>query len=84
METIKNELTTYISENFFIEDDVKFNDDTSFLETGIIDSTGIVEYVDYVETQFIKTEVETEEITPENFDSINRTINFIKSKALKV
>jgi acyl carrier protein len=43
----------------------------SFLEKGIIDSTGILELVSFVEEEF-KIEVKDEELVPDNFDSVSR------------
>ena len=54
------------------------NDD-SFLETGIIDSTGVLELVAFIEDQY-HVEVDDDELVPENLDSINRLIDFIDSK----
>ena len=56
-----------------------FGDDDSFLEGAMIDSTGVLELVLFVEETF-GVRVEDEELIPENFDSINRIVSFVRSK----
>jgi acyl carrier protein len=59
-----------------------FGDDESFLERGILDSTGVLELVGYIEKQF-SIRVEADEITPENLDSLDKLVVFITRKAAK-
>jgi len=54
-------------------------DDDSFLEKGIIDSTGVLELVAFIEENF-GIKVEDEELIPENLDSIDNLVTFINSK----
>ena len=71
----------FIFENFLFdasEDDLK-NDD-SFLEQGTIDSTGVLELVDWLEDDF-DIQVEDDELIPENLDSVNALAAFIKKKS---
>jgi len=68
---IKKKIKTYIHDKFLLGDDSKFpNDDDSFLEKGIIDSTGVLELVNFIEETF-NIKVEDEELIPDNLDSIN-------------
>lgn len=70
----------FIRSNFlFGSPDAKLADDDSFFETGIIDSTGMLELVSFVETQF-GIEVADTELIPENLDSINKLVRFIERK----
>ena len=69
MENIGKTVREYIIDNFLFEDDQNFKETTSFLENGIIDSTGILEMVTFIEDTFEVT-VEDEEMIPENLDSI--------------
>jgi acyl carrier protein len=59
--------------------DAKLNDGDSFLETGMIDSTGILELVAFVEDQF-GIEVADTELVPENLDSVEKLVAFIERK----
>ena len=74
-------IRTYILENFLfdLEEDALQND-TSFLDQGIIDSTGVLELVDWLEDEFELT-VTDDELIPENLDSINQISAYIASKS---
>lgn len=60
--------------------DGAFNDDDSFLEKGIIDSTGILELVSFVEEEF-KIEVKDEDLVPDNFDSVSSLSDYVTRKS---
>jgi len=69
----------YIVENFLFGDDSGLEDDTSFLDEGILDSTSALELVGFIEKEFSIT-VEDEEVVPDNLDSIQNIVNFLKEK----
>ena len=78
-ETIEK-LREYIFDNFlFTEDENALGNDDSFMEKGIIDSTGILEVVTFIEEDF-GFKVNDEELIPENLDSINNLTAFIQRK----
>ena len=82
METavLKDTLREFIFENFLVGLRKNELDDTdSFLEKGIIDSTGVLELVAFVEQTF-EFEVEDEELVPENFDSVTKLETYIRQK----
>ena len=84
METVvvKDTLREFIFENFLVGLRKNELDDTdSFLEKGIIDSTGVLELVAFVEQTF-GFEVEDEELLPDNFDSLNRLQAYIERKSV--
>lgn len=67
----------FIVSNFlFGSDDGSLGEEDSFLENGIIDSTGIVEVVAWVEETF-DIKVRDEDLLPENFDTLKRLISYI-------
>jgi len=77
---IETLIRNYILENLlFSTDNGQLQDDTSFLEEGIVDSTGVLELVMFTEETFGIT-VKDEEIVPENFDSIERLARYVRSK----
>jgi acyl carrier protein len=80
MEKTITKIRKYILENFLFSDDeaVLCNDD-SFLEKGIIDSTGILELMAFIGDEFQIT-IEDDEIIPENLDSVNCVASFILRK----
>lgn len=56
-----------------------FSDDDSFLEKGLVDSTGMLTLVEFVAETF-GVSVDDDEIVPENWDSVNRIAKFVKAK----
>lgn len=53
--------------------------ETSLLDSGLIDSTGIIEVVAFLESEF-GIRVEDEEIVPENFETVRRIAALVESK----
>ena len=78
--TIEEQIRRYVADNFlFSDNECGLAQDTSFLEEGIIDSTGVLELVMFVEETFNLT-VEDNEIVPENLDSIAQLAAYIRRK----
>jgi acyl carrier protein len=74
-----HDLREFIRENFLYGKEPNFSDDDSFLEMGIIDSTGVLELVAHLEGRHGFT-VEDDELVPENLDSIHNLVKFIGRK----
>ena len=79
MDDLKNKIKTFIIENFLFGNDDGLKGDTSFLEEGIIDSTGVLELVEYLEDKF-QISVEDEELIPENLDSLVNIAAYVEKK----
>ena len=79
MSETRDKIRAFIMENFLFGNDQGLNDDTSFLDEGIIDSTGILELVSFLEEEF-SISVEDEEILPENLDSIKNVVAYLERK----
>ncbi len=78
---ITNTVKKYIVANFlFGNENEIIADDDSFIEKGIIDSTGIMELIEFVEQTFGIT-MDDKELIPENLDSLNNLSRFILSKS---
>ena len=77
---MRNELRKFVTDNFlFGKDSFEFSDDDSFLEKGLIDSSGVLELVGFLEeTYHIK--VRDNELVPENLDSINKLLRYLDRK----
>jgi acyl carrier protein len=70
----------FIGENFLFRDDGDaITHDQSLLDAGIIDSTGVLELVCFLETTF-SIEVQDDEMLPENLDSIRAISNYVSRK----
>ena len=81
---IRTSLREFLSSSLLPVSSVSsFEDDDSFLEKGILDSTGVLELVGYIENKFA-IRVEADEIIPDNLDSIQRLVAFIGTKTSKV
>lgn len=79
MSELKYKIRTFVIDNFLFGNNENLEDNTSFLEEGIIDSTGILELVSFIEEEFPIT-VEDEELIPENLDSINNVTVYLQTK----
>lgn len=77
---IESKLRNFILDNYLFTDDqsVLSNED-SFLDKGIIDSTGILELIFFLEEDF-GVVVEDKEMIPENLDSVMNVMTFVESK----
>jgi len=76
---MKDKIKAFIVENFLFEKDDGLNDDTSFLDKGIIDSTGVLELVSFFEEEYSNS-AEDEELVPENLDSINNVVAYLERR----
>ncbi len=78
---VRKKVREYVVENLLIgEDEAGFSDEQSFLETGLIDSTGILEVIFFLENEF-DLEIDDEEMVPENLDSVANIGRFVLSKS---
>lgn len=73
-------IRAFIAQNFYVPDVQSLADDTSLLDQGIVDSTGVLEVTAFLEAQF-GIKVEDAEIVPENLDTIANIVAFVKRKA---
>jgi acyl carrier protein len=80
MGPIEQELHRFIRENFlFGQDDVTLQNQDSFLDRGIIDSTGVLELVMFLQKTY-HIEVADEDLIPANLDSIDNLVRYIDRK----
>lgn len=80
MDEKKQIIRDYIVQNFLFGDtDTVFSDDDSFMEKGILDSTGILDLILFVEKTF-NIKIEDDEIVPANLDSLTHLDKFISQK----
>lgn len=81
---IHEKVRDFVTTNFYVADPASLEDRTSLLDHGIIDSTGVLEVIMFIETTFGVT-VEDSEMLPENLDSIERIAAFVgRKKALPI
>ena len=77
---IKERVRKFITTNFYVMDPAALSDDASLLNLGIVDSTGVLEVISFLETEF-GLAVDDAEIIPENLDSIGRISAFVSRKS---
>ena len=73
------EIREFVVANFLFGEAGALQDDASFLDTGIIDSTGMLELIMFLENTW-DVKLEPQEMVPENLDSINRINQFLGRK----
>jgi acyl carrier protein len=78
---MKQELRAFIVSNYLFGQPADFSDDDSLQEKGIIDSTGVLELVAWLEDTY-RIRIGDNELLPENLDSINRLARFVERKKL--
>jgi acyl carrier protein len=85
MQNTQELIMNYIKENFIAgrSSKVELTPEISLLESGIMDSTGILELVLFLEEQF-SIKIEDEEMVPENLDSIANLLVFLEKKNVAV
>lgn len=80
MPTLIDELRSFVTDNFlFGQTDGHLTDETSFLEQGIIDSTGLLELIGFVERTY-GVRLADEELIPDNLDSLQKLACFVGRK----
>jgi acyl carrier protein len=78
---IEQRIREFIVKDLYYAEDNPIADEDSFLETGVVDSMGVMELVAFVQSEF-GVEVAQSEIVVENFDSIRKLANFVRRKLL--
>jgi acyl carrier protein len=79
MNDLKAKVRGFVVENFLFGNEDGLKNETLFLDEGIIDSTGILELVSYLEEEY-GISVEDEELIPENLGSINNVVAYLTKK----
>ena len=80
LDTVSQEIRQFVIANFlFGQEADSLRGDDSFLESGVIDSTGVLELVGFLEQQF-NVAVADHELVPDNLDSVNKVASFVCRK----
>jgi len=77
--SIKQQIHDYIKDNVLLGDGDIPDENTSFTESGILDSTGFLGLITFAETTF-GIEISDEELDPENLDTLSKISGFIERK----
>lgn len=76
---IQDQVRDFVTSNFYVAQPDSLQNSDSLLDSGVIDSTGVLEIIAFIEETFGLT-VEDAEILPENLDSIDRISSFVVRK----
>ena len=76
MSETRAEIRKFIQDTFFVEG---FGDEDSFLKTGVLDSTGMLELIAFLEEKW-GIKLQDAELVPENLDSVARVSAFVDGK----
>ena len=79
MNELASDLRRFVDDNFLFGVDTEYSDGDSFLEQGIIDSTGVLELIAHLESTY-NIPIGDEDLVPEDLDSITGLTRFIASK----
>lgn len=81
--SVAEEIRNFVVDNFLFGDEAGLTDDSSFIKEGIVDSTGILQLVTYLQERY-QIAVDDEELTPDNLDSVRRVAAFVEAKCGRV
>jgi acyl carrier protein len=77
--THEEAIRSFITTNFYVAEGTSLLADTSLLDSGIIDSTGVLEVISFLEAEF-GIQVADSDMIPDNLDSIGRLVAFVDRK----
>jgi acyl carrier protein len=76
---MKQKIRSFIESNFFVPQGQVLADDASLLDSGVIDSTGVLELIGFLQDE-LGIEVADQEMVPDNLDSIAKIDAYIVRK----
>jgi len=76
---VQERIREYIIENILFGDGEQLSVDTSLQESGVLDSTGVLEIITFVEEEF-GIQIEDDEVVPENFETLNKMSEYVQIK----
>jgi acyl carrier protein len=76
---IERDIRNFVIENFLFGQTLDLQPDDSLLGRGLIDSTGVLELVGFLEERYA-IRVEDEEVIPDNLDSVKNIVTYVASK----
>lgn len=77
--TIKDQVRAFILESFYLSDPAELTDDLSLIDSGIVDSTGMLDVILFLETEF-DISVHDRETVPENLETLGRIADYVARK----
>jgi acyl carrier protein len=79
MTEIRNQVREFVVRHFLFGEENGMQDHSSLLEQGVVDSTGVLELVAFLESSY-GLRIADDELVPDNLDSIERIVQFVQRK----
>ena len=79
MTDIRSRVVQFVTTNFYVADGASVDDEASLLDQGIVDSTGVLEVITFLEEEF-GIKIEDAEMIPDNLDTIGNITAFVTRK----
>lgn len=79
LKELEQQIRAFVLSNFYVADEASVTNRSSLLEQGVVDSTGVLEVISFIETTWGIT-VEDDEMLPENLGSIDCIARFVARK----
>jgi acyl carrier protein len=79
--TVAERVRSFVKQNFHVEDPADLADDASLIARGIVDSTGMLEIITFLETEY-GIRISDQETVPENLETLGRIGAFVEKKKL--
>ena len=79
VQLVQERVRRFISENFYVSDAAELADDASLIASGVIDSTGVLELIAFLEQEYAIS-IEEAEVTPDNLETIGSIVRFVAEK----
>jgi acyl carrier protein len=76
---VQDRVREFILESFYVSDPAELTDDLSLIDSGLVDSTGMLDIILFIEAEY-GFHVEDRETTPENLETIGRIADFVTRK----
>jgi acyl carrier protein len=76
---VQEKVREFVEQNFYVAESDQLSDESSLIRSGVVDSTGVLEIIAFVETEF-GISVEDRDAVPANLDSIARIAAFVARK----
>jgi acyl carrier protein len=73
------QIMKFITTNFYVADPSTLTEETSLLDSGTVDSTGVLEIISFLEQEF-GIQIADDEMIPDNLDSISKIAKFVGKK----
>ena len=77
--TVEDRMRAFILETFYVSDPGELTDELSLIDSGLVDSTGMLDIILFIEGEY-GIRVEDTETIPENLETIGRIARFVARK----